>query len=136
MVCSQKQSFRIIQIDHSHRSRSPEPENHVIWKLVKRFKQTGHLNIPKYIRLSTCFLQRTVEQGLERGRIKCSQVVPETSKETGMPYGYVAIFPHEVNILQQLLPRKCGRRHYCQWLLAKVEDDPCMLHNSSFLQVT
>jgi hypothetical protein len=48
---------------------------------VKRFRQTVKLNVQ--IRVS---LQRHTEQGLERGRMKSAQVIPETSQGSGMPY--------------------------------------------------
>jgi hypothetical protein len=38
-----------------------------------------------------------------------------------------------VHVIQQLLPLAFAKQqHYCEWLLAKVEDDPHMLDMTFF----
>jgi hypothetical protein len=42
--------------------------------------------------------------------------------------GHWSFFLNKVHVLHPLLPPDCEKRHnYCEWLLAKVEDDPRIL---------
>jgi hypothetical protein len=59
------------------------------------------------------------------------RVTPHKLQETGISYSScrkaaktMQVFLYKVHVTQQLVPPECEKRHhYCEWLLAKLEDD-------------
>jgi hypothetical protein len=87
-----------------------------------------------------CFYRRPYRSSSWITECRSAQVTEETCTANWIVVGScreaattLQLFPHEVKVIQLLLPADCEKQHrYCEWLLAEVEDDPGMLYMTSF----
>jgi hypothetical protein len=88
--CPKTELFVTTQSDYSHVFGCPAPAKSVMWKYVKYFRQTGNMNIPKRICLSTVVTGTRVSKVSERLSENPHQSLQKLAQQTGMSYRVIA----------------------------------------------
>jgi hypothetical protein len=110
-----------------------------VWMFVKEFNLTGNANVPEARSpIDSCYRPRMsgVRERLAASLHMSMRKVYTTNWNVVQCHKATKIlqwFQYDVYAIQQLLPPDCEQNHYCEWLLAKSENDTRMLNVLSFL---
>jgi hypothetical protein len=102
-----------------------------VWETVQADRKCKHTENVLAARL---LLQRPVQWRLARGWVQLRRndygnLYNSTCREATKT---LQLFLCKLHVIQKLLLPDCEKLHFCEWLFAKVEDDPRMLDEAWF----